>query len=265
MIGSLDATRTNCRQMAYPAYETEFREQADFRSPFPRLLMVASDLRGEQARRSCCVSDVARALCGPHAKSGFSGVDGRSICTAGVTEPGLVKLGAGSSRVRANLRPALVMTTSTSDRAPAEWWDESDKWLGGPAIEGRTDQAYGEHAFRYFLGLERKRAERAGRSLLLLLVSLESESGSGSHVSNSIAIKLFSGLGQCVRDVDFIGWYRHEQVAGAVLTQGTDSPGLEAAEQIRQRVIEGLGDCLPAHTAKRLQVRLLQVRQRQQE
>jgi hypothetical protein len=64
-----------------------------------------------------------------------------------------------------------------------------------------------------------------------------------------------------VRDVDFIGWYRTDQVAGAVLTQGVDSPGLDVSDQIRRRVIDLLGQRLPVHVMNRLQVRVLQVRQ----
>ncbi len=156
------------------------------------------------------------------------------------------------------------MTTLNLDRAPIELWDESDKWLGGPTLDGRDDLAYSEHAFRYFLGLEGKRAERSGRSLLLMLVHLEPDSDGGPLIPGAIAAKLFSGLSLCVRDVDFIGWYRHDQVAGAVLTQGADSPGLGASELIRHRVIEQLGQRLPAHVMSRLQVRVLQVRQGQQ-
>jgi hypothetical protein len=61
--------------------------------------------------------------------------------------------------------------------------------------------------------------------------------------------------------VDFIGWYRHGRVAGAVLTQGLDSPALEASEQITQRVTELLKKRLSDTVAERLQVRVLQARQ----
>jgi hypothetical protein len=156
------------------------------------------------------------------------------------------------------------MTTLNLDRFPVDLSDESDKWPGGPALEGRDDEAYSEHAFRYFLGLEGRRAERSGRSLLLMLVHLEPDTDGGPFIPAAIATKLFAGLSQCVRDVDFIGWYRHDQVAGAVLTQGPDSPGMDASEQIRNRVIDFLGQRLAAPVMSRLQVRVLQVRQGQQ-
>jgi hypothetical protein len=159
------------------------------------------------------------------------------------------------------LRTALVMTTLNWEFSAADLRDASDAWPAGPAVTDCPHQAYSEEAFRYFLGLERKRAERSRRSLLLLLVNLTVDDEGGQTISPGISSKLFSGLSLCVRDVDFIGWYRHGRVAGAVLTQGADSPALEASEQIRNRVTELLAKRLPAGVAARLQVRVLQARQ----
>jgi hypothetical protein len=139
--------------------------------------------------------------------------------------------------------------------------DPSDAWSAGPAVADCPHQPYSEDAFRYFLGLERKRAERSGRSLLLLLVNLATDADGGQSIAADVTSKLFSGLSLCVRDVDFIGWYRHGRVAGAVLTQGADSPALESSGQIVQRVTEIVGKGLPAGVATRLQVRVLQARQ----
>ena len=36
---------------------------------------------------------------------------------------------------------------------------------------------------------------------------------------------MFSGLALSVREVDFIGWYRKERIAAAVLTQGSGRAG----------------------------------------
>ena len=51
-----------------------------------------------------------------------------------------------------------------------------DQWVAAGsecrlAPEGRTVQAYNQEAFHYFLALERTRAERSNRRLLLVLVS----------------------------------------------------------------------------------------------
>jgi hypothetical protein len=153
------------------------------------------------------------------------------------------------------------MTTLNRDLSSADLRDVSDAWPAGPAVEECPHQPYSEEAFRYFLGLERKRAERSGRSLLLLLVSLTPDGDGEKGIPDTIAVRLFPALSLCVRDVDFIGWYRHGRVAGAVLTQGADSPALEASEQIERRVAGLLGRRLASPELARLQVRVLQARQ----
>ena len=50
---------------------------------------------------------------------------------------------------------------------------ESVRCSCGVAFEGRLGQAYNEEAFRYFLAIERKRAERSHRTFLLLLVDVK--------------------------------------------------------------------------------------------
>ena len=148
----------------------------------------------------------------------------------------------------------ITVTGSTTDIAL-----QSGRWVAVADLKGCPHQAYSEAAFRYFLALERKRAERSGRALLLLLVDLNAD---GEAISEGVSQTLFAGLGQCVRDVDFIGWYRHGRVAGAVLTQGSESPALEASEHIAARVSDLLRRQLPASTARSLTVRVIQARQR---
>src|SRR4029077_9558004 len=92
----------------------------------------------------------------------------------------------------------------------------------GVALEGRLGQAYNEEAFRYFLEIERKRAARARRPVLLLLLDLKEQPA--AHMDPILAGKLFSGLWICLRETDVIGWYREDRVAGAVLTQLEEGP-----------------------------------------
>ncbi len=134
--------------------------------------------------------------------------------------------------------------------------------LNGMAIDRGPEQAYealNEEAFRHFLTIERKRAERSGRSMLLLLVEFRSEREGGSRMDRPISTKLFTGLAACVREIDFIGWYRTDRVAGAVLTQGSDTPAQDVAQQIGERVAHLLSERLPSHVRRRLQVRILQL------
>src|SRR5918994_6327369 len=83
-------------------------------------------------------------------------------------------------------------------------------------------QTYNEEAFGHFLALERKRAERSSRTFFLVLVSLKREPRLRVRFSPFVADRLFSGLSHCVREVDFVGWFRQGNVAGAVLAQGSE-------------------------------------------
>jgi hypothetical protein len=138
--------------------------------------------------------------------------------------------------------------------------EESDAGSLGLAFQGRPFQAYNEHAFRYFLGIERNRSERSRRSSLLVLVNLRRHSESGSHIAPSVAAKIFAGLSRCVREVDFVGWHRENRIAGAVLAQGSDAPDPDVTRRISQRVTDMVAEQLPAHLAGRLHVRLVHLR-----
>ena len=89
-----------------------------------------------------------------------------------------------------------------------------------PFQGGWAGKAYNEHAFRHFLTIERTRADQSACSFLLVLVSLKRHPGSNIRIAPSVSAALFSGLGLCVREVDFVGWFREDRVAGAVLAQG---------------------------------------------
>src|SRR4029077_18030827 len=94
------------------------------------------------------------------------------------------------------------------------------------ALEGRFGQAYNEEAFRYFLLIERKRAERARRPVLLLLLDLRGPPGR-VRIEPGRATKLCSCRCRCLRETDVVGWCREDRVVGAVLTQVDDVVPLE--------------------------------------
>lgn len=129
----------------------------------------------------------------------------------------------------------------------------------GPAFGEEPGQAYNEAAFRYLLETERQRAERASRSLVLLLVNLRHGFSMRGRIAPSAASKLFAGLSLSVREVDFIGWYRDQRIAGAVLTQGLEAPSQGARREIRQRVTRVLANQLPEHLVDEVQVRVVQL------
>jgi hypothetical protein len=128
------------------------------------------------------------------------------------------------------------------------------------AREGRAGEVYNEEAFRHFLAIERARAERSQRPLLLLLVGLHRCPQVGFEVSPEQSSALFSGLGECLRDVDFLGWYRERRMLGAVLTQGLGTPCEdETHSRIAKRVQDVLRSHLSDHLAERLRVRVVQL------
>jgi hypothetical protein len=128
-----------------------------------------------------------------------------------------------------------------------------------PFQRNAASPVYDEKAFRHFLALERKRAEQSSRSFLLLLVSFKKDHRGSATVPASVAGHLFSALEACVREVDFIGWYRDGRVVAAVLTQGAEPPA-GALRPIADRVTGLLDRRLPAQLADRLHVRVIPVR-----
>jgi len=135
-----------------------------------------------------------------------------------------------------------------------------DQWVAAGsecrlAPEGRTVQAYNQEAFHYFLALERTRAERSNRRLLLVLVSaLPRSPAVGWRMDPRTAQRLFAALWLSTRDADFIGWYRDGQTAGAVLTQRAKEPAGHVPRQIRARVAAALHAELSARIRPALRI-----------
>jgi hypothetical protein len=136
---------------------------------------------------------------------------------------------------------------------------ESNRGSSGIALTGRLGQAYNEETFLYLLEIERKRLERSGCPLLLLLVDLGDERGPSTRLEPAIASRLFSGLWFCLRESDFTGWYRRGCVAGAVLTHLTPEASTDASRMICERVAGVLSRRLRSDAARQLRVRAHQL------
>jgi len=122
-------------------------------------------------------------------------------------------------------------------------------------LPGAFGQAYNEAAFRYFLAVDRSRAARSRRVVILVLASVRAPEGHRAKLSQDTAAALFTGLAASVREVDFVGWFYKGRVAGAVLSQGDGSAYDRAA--IRNRILATLKTSLPAGRAKHVQVRVI--------
>jgi hypothetical protein len=128
--------------------------------------------------------------------------------------------------------------------------------LGGmPILDGEA-HAYDEDAFQYFLEIERKRSESSNRPFLLMLIDFKRHPGVEPAIDGAAARTLFSALSKCVRETDFIGWYREGRVVGAVLTQHGDFDGGDLSEIIRRRAAAQLEQLLPAELGRDLQLRM---------
>ena len=138
---------------------------------------------------------------------------------------------------------------------------ESDQCSCDIAVDTRLGHAYNEEAFRYLLGVQSKRSQRSDRSFLLLLVDLKDQPGTDRRIDPPMARKVFSGLWRALREVDVVGWYREQRIAGAVLTEFGDRPVADVTRLITQRVTEVLSQAVPA-AASRLQVRVCQIQPR---
>jgi hypothetical protein len=121
---------------------------------------------------------------------------------------------------------------------------------------GAAGQAYNQAAFRHFLSIERRRAERSGRPLLLVLVGLR-RNQTDRGLTSSMAAGIFRGLGETVREVDFAGWFREGLVAGAVLTLAGSTTSEPARAQVAERVTRALHAHLPARHSDHLRVRVV--------
>jgi hypothetical protein len=126
-------------------------------------------------------------------------------------------------------------------------------------LEGRPTHVYNERAFQYFLAIERKRSERAGRPFALLLLDRKAPAGLGARIDTALAARLFSGLSLCLRETDFIGWYQDGTVAAAVLTHLGDTSGTDLTHHIRRRVNSVVFAGLPPEVAEDFALRIYQL------
>jgi hypothetical protein len=135
----------------------------------------------------------------------------------------------------------------------------------GKDADGRRTQSYNEGAFRYFLSVEHRRSERSNRPFALLLIDLKKQPGASDSFEADVADELFAGLTLCLRETDFLGWYREGRIAGAVLTQLSESSRSQVTDQLLQRISEALSDGFVADCADRLRMRIFHLPAQAQE
>ncbi len=122
---------------------------------------------------------------------------------------------------------------------------------------GQIGQAYNQAAFRHFLAVDRLRAERSRRLVILVLAFVREAPGRSARLTQNTAAVIFAGLAASVREVDFVGWFYEGRVAGAVLAQGPDAAGRRTT--ISHRILTTLRTSLSPDRARNVQVRVIRL------
>jgi hypothetical protein len=122
---------------------------------------------------------------------------------------------------------------------------------------GGPREPYDERTFRYLLGLEQRRSDRSGRPFVLVLVDTSTDGIGRARIDPEVATTIFSGLSQCLRETDFLGWYEDGRRAGAVLTELGEGLASDSRELINEKVLtRGFLEHLPSDLARRLQIQV---------
>jgi hypothetical protein len=125
-------------------------------------------------------------------------------------------------------------------------------------IDARSGAPIPEDAFRHLLAIERARADRSGRPLRLLAVSLNH--GSRGPLPAAVAAKVFAGLTEAVRETDIVGWHRQDRVAAALLVERADTPEDDVARLLVERLGGVLERSLSARVVRQLRVRVVKAK-----
>ncbi len=124
-----------------------------------------------------------------------------------------------------------------------------------PLACDKSCSAYGlgycEQAFGRILELERKRSERSKNRFLLVLLSLD---GGQNQPCSNIGEKLFSCLSAVKRDIDVLGWYAQNEVAGIIFTEISGGNDYALCEAIGGRIRKKLSWKLDSEEIERVHI-----------
>ena len=120
-------------------------------------------------------------------------------------------------------------------------------------------QPHGESSFRFLLANEVKRSERSGHSFHVLLTYFAEADGGPTQIDGQVTNTLVPILSNMLRETDYLGWYRENQVLGGVLTGLREHPIDGVSSRIEQRFWWRMGREFLVQDFARLRVRLLDV------
>jgi lipopolysaccharide/colanic/teichoic acid biosynthesis glycosyltransferase len=121
-------------------------------------------------------------------------------------------------------------------------------------VDALPSLEYDEEAFNRILALERKRSERSKRPFMLMLLSLEGIPG--GEVGGNVRANIFSCLESAKRDIDVLGWYKFDAIAGIIFTEISDLRDGAVSESIVNRIKSNLAQNLEADEIKKIVIHI---------
>ena len=126
------------------------------------------------------------------------------------------------------------------------WYAGSSRKVGpAPVEQSITDELTGLHTYNYFidrLNEEKKRADRFGSRVSMVLIEIDNFKGSSDENGHSRGRELIKEIGEIVkiqvRGVDIVSRYNTEQF-GILLPNTGRIASYEVAERVRAAVTEG--------------------------
>lgn len=106
-----------------------------------------------------------------------------------------------------------------------------------------------QEEFRRVLSQERKRSERSGKHLLLMLVDGKAMSTSGDKANFGKAV---ASVARAIRDTDLAGWFETDAIVGVVFTELGRTNATVAVKVIEEKIMTALRTDLNASILGRL-------------
>jgi lipopolysaccharide/colanic/teichoic acid biosynthesis glycosyltransferase len=119
----------------------------------------------------------------------------------------------------------------------------------GNAVQGRPGVPFGEKVFQSILTLERRRAERAGRAFVLVLVHSARNDPNRRHLEDALAALISN-----TRESDLVGWYRESVTLGVLFTEIGEGEKAATATALLQKMERALATGLGEENASKLEV-----------
>jgi len=107
-----------------------------------------------------------------------------------------------------------------------------------------------EDEFMYMLYMERRRAERAQKRYVVMLVDVKE--AIGDREEGSTLRKITETLYQITRETDIIGWYREDSLIGVIGTEIGQASSAEIREKLSEKYRKGFLEALGSKKSSRI-------------